>query len=150
MILIVSATKNEVLPLLNGSEQPCVGIPLLLDAFSRNDAEILVTGVGAVPTTFWLSNILNQKKYDLVINVGVAGTFNPEISLGDVVLVREDLFADYGIDNQGKFISLFESGLCNQNQNPFNKGRMQWPYADRFHYLNHFTRVNGITVATAS
>jgi futalosine hydrolase len=80
--LIVSATKFEIEPSLK----------------QNIDTDILVTGVGIPSTVFHLTKRLLAKKYDLIIQAGVAGTFNDRFKLSEVVLVKEDAFADLGIE----------------------------------------------------
>ena len=45
-----------------------------------------------------LKNLM-QDKYDLVINMGVAGSFSQDYKLGDVVEVVEDNFSELGFEN---------------------------------------------------
>ena len=67
------------------------------DLFSSKD--ILITGVGMMNTTLNLANKLSDTIYDLVINMGIAGSFNSEIKIGDVVEVVEDIFSEIGFED---------------------------------------------------
>jgi len=67
------------------------------------NSEILISGVGMVNTTFFLTKELCENQYDLVINMGVAGSFTDEIKVGDVVEVVEDHFSEIGFENGDKF-----------------------------------------------
>ena len=74
-LLIVASTKLEIQPFL-----------------SQNiDADILITGVGIASTVFYLTKKLAEKKYDLAIQVGVAGTFTDRLKLSEVVSVKAAL-----------------------------------------------------------
>jgi len=42
---------------------------------------------------------LSDTIYDLVINMGIAGSFNSEIKIGDVVEVVEDIFSEIGFED---------------------------------------------------
>jgi len=84
-ILLVVATKSEIIK----------------EKF--NDCDVIVTGVGMVNTTFSLTKILSEKDYDLVINMGVAGSFSNKIKIGDVVEVIEDIFSEIGFENGNSF-----------------------------------------------
>jgi len=64
---------------------------------------ILITGVGMVNTAINLTKELIKKKYDLVINMGVAGSFSDELKHGDVVEVVEDNFSEIGFENDFEF-----------------------------------------------
>lgn len=102
-LLVVAATKSEIAPLL----------------VNDTTADILITGVGIPATIFQLQNKLSQKKYDLVIQAGIAGTFNKSFEKSEVFLVQEDTFADIGIDENGTFKTLFEMGFASANEHPY-------------------------------
>ena len=84
-ILLVVATKSEIIE----------------DKFK--DCDVIVTGVGMVNTTFSLTKRLSKKSYDLVINMGIAGSFSDKIKIGDVVEVKEDIFSEIGFENGNSF-----------------------------------------------
>lgn len=149
MILLVAATQKEVEPLCDGRNIFPIGsnIPLII---KNKEVDLLITGVGAVQTTFHLLKAINTKRYSTIINIGIAGSFNDNIAIGDLVIIKEDVFADYGIDNRGTFVSLFESGLSDLDQTPFTNGALLWPYFDKFNGLISNKLVKGITVSTAS
>jgi len=84
-ILLVAATNQEIKK----------------DLFSRKD--ILITGVGMLNTTLNLTAKLSSTNYDLVINMGVAGSFNSDIKIGKVVEVVEDIFSEIGFQNGESF-----------------------------------------------
>lgn len=105
-LLIVSATELEIEPFLR----------------ENNNVDILITGVGIPATIFHVTKKLIVKNYDLVIQAGIAGTFNDCFSLGEVVLVKEDAFADLGIEENGNFTTLFETGFLDKNDFPYTNG----------------------------
>ena len=84
-ILLVVATQQEVIE----------------DKFK--DFTVLITGVGMVNTSIQLTKELMRNKYDLVINMGVAGSFSDAIRTGNVVEVVEDSFSELGFDNGVEF-----------------------------------------------
>ena len=109
-ILAVSATaaESEVLKAINGVDI----IPL-------------VTGVGAVATAWALTRYLCCEQLpDLAINIGIAGSFNSDIQLGDVVMPVSDCFADSGVEERSGFLSLSEAGLQDPDERPFTSGRI--------------------------
>ena len=105
-ILLVAATAMEIAPFLQ----------------QRPAADFLITGVGSHSAIYHLTKRLQQIDYDLVIQAGIAGSFTKSITLGEVVLVREDNFADVGISEKNNFYTLFEKGLADEDQFPFAKG----------------------------
>jgi futalosine hydrolase len=80
-ILLVVATQQEVIE----------------DKFK--DCTVLITAVGMVNTSIQLTKELMRNKYDLVINMGVAGSFSDAIKTGNVVEVVEDSFSELGFEN---------------------------------------------------
>ena len=84
-ILLVVATQQEVIE----------------DKFK--DCTVLITGVGMVNTSIQLTKELMRNKYDLVINMGVAGSFSDAIRTGNVVEVVEDSFSELGFENGVEF-----------------------------------------------
>ncbi|MCY1722548.1 futalosine hydrolase [Prolixibacteraceae bacterium Z1-6] len=122
-ILIVAATWMEVKLLVDELEKVDEKSHLLkVYRFNGNEIDILITGIGTTFTTFHLTNALHEKKYDLVLNVGIAGSLTPELKIGEVVSVVSEEFADLGIEKQDEFLTLFESGFMKINEFPFEHG----------------------------
>ena len=92
-ILIVVATKQEI------------------QANNFTNSDILITGVGMVNATFMLTKALSSNSYDLVINMGIAGSFCKSINIGDVVEVTQDIFSEMGAESANKFLSPHEIDL---------------------------------------
>ena len=105
-LLVVAATNFEIAPFLA----------------THTNADVLITGVGIPATIFALQNRLSNKKYDLVIQAGIAGTFNHSFENNDVFFVEEDTFADIGIEENGNFQTLFDMGFANENEFPYTSG----------------------------
>jgi len=80
-VLIVAATKFEITS----------------DKIAQRPT--LITGVGMVNVAINLTKELMKNKYDLVISMGVAGSFSNELKNGDVVEVVEDNFSEIGFEN---------------------------------------------------
>jgi futalosine hydrolase len=112
-ILVASSTEMEI------KEFILEHLPLLS---STVDIDILITGVGTPATVYHLTNAVMQKKYDVVIQAGIAGTFRKKYGNGDVVLVERDLFADLAIVQDEEWQSLSESGLTDPNDFPYENG----------------------------
>ena len=58
---------------------------------SRAGVEVLIGGVGPVDAAARVSRALAQKRYDVVINAGIAGAFRGIANVGDGVIVGEEL-----------------------------------------------------------
>lgn len=141
-ILIVAATWLEVE--LLADELEFDKETHLLKKYRLNDIEIdiLVTGIGTTFTTFHLTNALHDKKYDFVLNVGIAGSLTDELAIGEVVSVISDEFADLGIEKENSFLTLFESGFMDGNDFPFEQGILK---ASESNGLLDLKKVRGIT-----
>ena len=103
-ILIVAATIYEISPLIDhfqlaDSEPPANG-----------KFEVLITGVGMTATAFALGKRLHND-YDLVMNLGIGGSFDQGIALGTVLNVTEDTFADLGAEDHERFLSIDDLNL---------------------------------------
>ena len=117
-VLIVSATLFEVLPLQE----------YLHDQFESKDNKtfrkdsltihLLITGIGYLNTSLYVGRIMQANKYDYVINLGIAGSFNKDLTLGEVVEIGKDTFSE----NDGQFTDWFEMGFMEKNETPFTEG----------------------------
>lgn len=122
-ILIVAATWMEVNLLVEELEKVEEKSHLLKTyRIGETEVDILITGIGTTFTTFHLTNTLRDAKYDLVINVGIAGSLTRELKIGDVVNVVFEEFADLGVETPNEFLTLFESGFVDINEFPFENG----------------------------
>ena len=92
-ILLVVATEQEVIK----------------DKFK--DCKVLITRMGMVNTSIQITKELMQNKYGLVINMGVAGSFSQDYSIGDVVEVVEDNFSELGFENGNDFGQFSDSEM---------------------------------------
>ena len=72
---------------------------------------VLFTGVGMVNTAVSLTKELVSNKYDLVINMGVAGAFSEDLVNGCVVEVIEDNFSEIGFENDLEFMQFTDFNI---------------------------------------
>ncbi|HMO62918.1 MAG TPA: futalosine hydrolase [Ferruginibacter sp.] len=111
-------------------------------------ADIAITGVGVPATLYNLLQFLQQKKYDLVVQAGIAGSFSPQYSPGTVVMVQQDCFADLGMEEAGQFTSIYQTAFSDKNEFPFTNG---WLInTTMLTGTNHLPLVKGITVNTVT
>ena len=109
-ILLVSATKFEVAPLLKKFKKISSNGNLVSYCFGKLSVDVLVTGIGMTSTALHLGKVLNRK-YDWAINAGMAGSFRKNIPIGSVINVTSDCFADFGAEDGNKFLTAEEIGL---------------------------------------
>lgn len=118
-ILIVAATEREI----NITRRY-----LAEKRYHRKDCNIsiLITGVGLVNTTYKLTKYLVTEEPDLVIQAGIAGSFHPFYPPGTVVVVKEEILGDTGVEENGAFRDIFDLQLEDD----------QFPYTNQV-LLNH-------------
>jgi futalosine hydrolase len=139
--LLVAATSAEI----NGI---CGHIDPYTVTVINDNWDVLVTGVGMVATVFHLTTALHKNTYNQIINVGLAGAINKDLSLGQVVNVVSDEFAFWGAENRGEFLSVFDLNLQKENERPF-QNKVIAPIQTNFN-LEDIQKVNGLTVQTVT
>ena len=105
-IIIVSATEIEIDQLIKKIEAKNISKNIYQSIYKNNCIDILISGVGMVSTSYYLTKhlVTANKKYDLAINTGIAGSFDRNIKLGEVVNVVSDIFSDFGAEDGNEFI----------------------------------------------
>lgn len=142
-ILIVSATTFEILPLLDYLKEHFKSKEGVRFFNNKIDIRILVTGVGAVHTSFHTATFLSKIQTDLAINLGIAGALDTQLQLGEVVQIISDQMADIGVENaDGSFSSIFDMELQEPDEFPYQKGKIS-PIQAATSFLK---TVEGITV----
>jgi len=111
-ILVIAATAKEINPF----------IELTRTGDLKNNIDILISGIGLAASTYHLAKQLALKKYDVVIQAGVAGSFDLRIAPGAVVAVKQDTIADQSVVELQKLKTLFDLKLVPQDQYPYKKG----------------------------
>jgi futalosine hydrolase len=120
--LLVASTAGEIAPFTDhlATTEKLQHIDFELD--------ILITGVGSNAATYHLTRYLQTKRPDLVIQAGVAGSFDKNTILGTVFAVTDDVFADQGVQENTGFRDIFDLHLAAPNDLPFKKGVLKNPH----------------------
>jgi futalosine hydrolase len=147
-ILYVTATSSEADTL-----KKIRGVMMFPGRYRIGNIEItsLVAGVGSISTAWamkqWLS--VNEKP-DLALNAGIAGSYKDEFQIGNVVMPVSDCFADAGIEDKDKFLTMSEAGLIGANEFPFREGLIfaDTRYSDQMKSI--LTPARAITVNTVT
>jgi futalosine hydrolase len=126
-ILLVAATSvelNKLLEILSPSSNT-FSFPF---NYKKHEIYSLTTGVGGVNTAFALARYKIDQKLDLAIQLGIAGSFNLQIKIGDVVAVMKDRFGDLGSEDIDRsLIDVYENKLASESNFPFQNGWLS-PY----------------------
>ena len=112
-ILVAAATAKEINPFIQS---------LRNGQLSKNNIDVLISGIGLTASTYHFTKQLKVKEYDLVIQAGVAGSFDRKIPPGAVVAVKQDAIADQSVIELKKLKTLFDLKLVPQDQHPHRKG----------------------------
>ena len=111
-ILIVAATAPEIDPVVakfpSASDR---GPRMKTYTHAGHEVDVLVTGVGMVATSAWCSRVLAQTRYNVGLNVGICGSFDPALAPGTVVHVVTDRIAELGAEDGETFLSIAELNL---------------------------------------
>ena len=94
-VLIIAATKFEITSSMIAKKS------------------VLITGIGMINTAIQLTKELMENNYDLVINMGIAGSFSDELGNGDVVEVVEDNFSEIGFEDGEGFSDFTDFDIKN-------------------------------------
>jgi futalosine hydrolase len=142
-ILIVSATLAEIKPAMDQLELGSFNV------YNKNEIDVLITGVGMIATTYHLTKRLNEKKYDLAINAGIAGSFDRTLLQGEVVNIVSDHFAETGAEDGDNFLSLIQLGFQEHDEFPYQWGELIPSGTELMSGItDSLKKVKGITVNT--
>jgi futalosine hydrolase len=131
-VLVTAATFNE-LQFIN----------------STDNVTVAITGTGIASTAYRLTKFLKDK-YDLVLNIGIAGSFSEKLGTGDVVAVYSETFGDFGVAVKDGFLTCFEENIVDANMFPFSNGILISEYAEQIAGNLSIPIVNGLTNNTVS
>ena len=137
LLLLVSATTFEIRETIQWLDD---------NALHHNvqKPDLLISGIGQLRTAYALQKKISDRRPSLVIQAGFGGAPNPE-DTGKVYAIRSDRFADLGAVDQRGFRDVFEMGLEDPDQFPFEKGLLNNPH----HRLLFWTGLpinDGVTV----
>ncbi len=86
-----------------------------------NDISFLITGIGAVSTTYFLTNEVLKNRPQVIVQAGIAGCFSRH-ALSKTLFIKEDCFADLGVTEDNQFKNIFDLQLAGKNDYPFTNG----------------------------
>jgi len=139
-VLIVAATALEV--------QPVLDLLATAPPDDNLETEVLITGVGPLPATYLLAYNIANHRPDLVIQAGIAGSFNSELA-GKVVVVKEEYMAGNGVWENGTFTDVFDMGFSDPDAFPYTQKWLINPYRQLLEKTG-LLQVKAITVSEIS
>ena len=146
---MVAATEAELSPVVDGLRRiSAVGQRVTRYQGASHDIDVLITGVGMVATATWCSRVLSAERFDVALNLGVCGSFRPEIFPGAVVHVVSDRLTELGAEDGDAFLTIQEMKLLGDDEFPFTGGRLVNASPPVLGVLTSMRAVSGITVNT--
>jgi len=106
--LIIVSTHREILPFLVQNDIPDNTTNEWFPDISK-DTHLCITGVGIPSTLLQLGSVTKVIKPNHILQLGFAGSYCAKFSIGELVEVNRDCFADLGIDDRGDFIPLHQA-----------------------------------------
>lgn len=144
-VLIVTATKFEANAIIDKHS-----LKLTENNYFTNDnntISLLIAGVGVPSTVLELAMDLSKNKYDLIINAGIAGTYENKGEIGNTYFVKSDFFGDTGYYNdKNEFINVFKSDFNKKHSKIFKNGKIYF----NEDYLNFFESVKAVDAVTVN
>jgi futalosine hydrolase len=138
-VIITAATVGEWMPTfvqLNG---------LYTGESERLKVQFYQSGVGMLSSAVAFTRLALEDKPDLVIQIGIAGSFNKKLTLGKVVVVNEEILGDIGVEEDGNWKDIFDLKLEKSSYHPFEKRKLPNPWLSKYNLLK-LPEVNAITV----
>ena len=148
-ILLVSATYLEIEPLLlQFNFEKEVNQKLKSYTYNNHQIDVLIPGVGMTCTAYWMGKTLNSKLYDACINLGLAGSYDSSLEIGQVVNVNSDQISELGAEDGESFLSLVDMDLIMDEDFVLNNGEMENTICIDNEVIDNLKKVKAITVNT--
>ncbi|MBS0011194.1 MAG: futalosine hydrolase [Bacteroidales bacterium] len=117
----------------------------------KYEIEGLVSGIGPVATVYAIMNYLERHgRPDLLVNIGIAGSYREDIPAGSVVLPVNDCFADLGTYEDGEFIPISRATFKDKDDKYTPSGTFVADEGLLAKFPAELARVNAVTVSTAT
>ena len=138
-VVIAAATKMEWQQIHDTID------PKSLIENNHIEVEFITTGIGVMATTYALTNLIFKSKPDLIIQVGIAGSYIEDLQLAEVVVVDEDCQGDLVVEESGQLLDLFDLNLNDENMVPFLNKKLPNPWLKDF--VISLKKVPAITIS---
>lgn len=118
-ILITAATAKEIESLAEYFRAVKVNDRLLRAEQAGFSLDFLITGVGQLATCSRLTQQLYIDAYGIAFQVGIAGSYRPEIPIGSVVNIIQEEQVDFGLRSKKSMFSVTELNLLAKDEAPY-------------------------------
>ena len=113
----------------------------------QHSVKFYTHGIGLMLSTFHLSEIVKSKP-DLIIQCGLAGTYQNHLKIGETVIVENEILGDTGAQDHMDQLDLFDMQFMNANEFPFSNSMLKNEYVT--HLNTSLKKVTGLTVNLSS
>jgi futalosine hydrolase len=139
-ILVIAAKDAEIKPTVE-----------FMAAHYPNDTfiQFAYTDIGLTAAAFSITRLALTQAPELIIQAGIAGSFENGYQPGEVVLIETEQQADLGVLENEQWKNIFDLQLTDENQAPYKKGLLPNPYINHFNFLG-IRKVASISVNTIS
>ena len=142
-IIITAATTQEWMPSFQ-KINPAYTTPN--KTFSVGFHE---SGIGMLASSVSLMKMFVQETPSLIIQVGIAGSFDKKIPLGKVFAIKDDFAGDIGVKENKQWKDLFDMKFDKPNDPPYEKKSLPNPFLQQYNILKLPTK-KAVTVNTIS
>jgi futalosine hydrolase len=136
-LLLVSATHFEI-------SETARWLSSLANPHNAPDAELLISGIGQLETTYSIQKQIQKQRPDLIIQAGIGGGPSNE-ELCRVYVIGSERMGDLGLMEKSGFKSIFDMGLSQPDNFPFTGGKLVNPYQSLLEWTN-LPVTDGITI----
>lgn len=112
-LLLCASTEFEIRPTIDFIRQENI-----------SEADVLITGVGMMATTYSLTKSILNKRPDFILQAGVAGCLNEQLPLTKIVIIENENIGDLGVEENASFKTLFDLKLVDRNSLPWKNGKL--------------------------
>ncbi|WP_158538726.1 futalosine hydrolase [Chitinophaga skermanii] len=146
-VIITAATLLEIKPLVEHLATVADLITGHEYSIKHHTVKVVIGGVGMMATAYNVGKEIIMYQPQLVIQAGIAGSFDRNLQLGDVVQITSETLGDLGVEDNLVVKDMFEIGLLKENEAPFTGNQLINPH--QLPYFN-FPGVKGVTVNLVS
>ena len=109
------------------------------------ELDVLITGVGLMAATYQITKALATHRPRLVIQAGIAGCLDENLSLLQVVKVKSESIGDLGAEENGSFRSLFDLKFLQNDEFPWKNKKLL--NEGSLLEQNHLRGVDAVTIS---
>ena len=138
-LLIFAATEREWHPLRTKLEEKGwtkTAVP----------PKFICTGPGLTNATFTITRSIIELKPSLALQIGIAGSYADSYPTGTAVAIESECLGDTGVWENENFKDLFDLGLLNADQPPFENRMLPNPFLKKW-TIDGIPLVRGVSVS---